>query len=92
MLADWRTAPIDERLRETLGFLRKLTLDPGAVTRDDAARVRAAGVSDDELADAVHVCVLFNLIVRIADALGFEVPEGEALERSAAGLLERGYA
>ena len=39
-LADWRTAPIDGRLRAALGFLEKLTLTPEAITAADAAAAR----------------------------------------------------
>lgn len=91
MLADWRTAPVDERLRVTLGFLAKLTLEPEAVGGADARAVLAAGVSAEALADAVHVCALFNMIDRIADALGFHVPEPEEFARVAPGFLKRGY-
>jgi hypothetical protein len=92
VLADWRSAPIDEGLRATLGFLQKLTLDPAGVEAVDVEEVRAAGVSDDALDDAIHVCVLFNIIDRIADALGFEVPDLEYSERVAPGFLAGGYA
>ena len=32
-----------------------------------AAEVRAAGVSDEAMVDAIHVAALFNMIVRMAD-------------------------
>jgi alkylhydroperoxidase family enzyme len=91
-LDDPDTAPIDERLRATLRFLRKLTLEPGSVGPADAQRVRAAGVSDEALEDAIHVCALFNVIDRIADALGFDLPEPEYWDRVAPGFLAGGYA
>ena len=67
MQRDWRTAPVTQELRATLGFLEKLTLHPADVTREDADAVRAAGVSDEALIDAIHVCALFSMIVRLAD-------------------------
>lgn len=91
-LEDWRTAPIDERLRATLGFLQRLTLDPEALGPGDVDAVRAAGVTDDALVDAIHVCTLFNVIDRIADALGFELPDPDYWERIAPGFLAEGYA
>ena len=54
--------------------------------------MRAAGVSDEALEDAIHVCALFNVIVRIADALGFDLPEPEYWDRVAPGFLAGGYA
>lgn len=92
MLADWRTAPVDERLRATLGFLEQLTLRPEELTRDDAAAVYAAGVSRDALVDAIHVAALFNMIVRMADSLGFEVPDEEYLAAGGPRMLAGGYA
>lgn len=92
MKADWRTAPVDERLRATLGFLEKLTLRPSELSRADADAVRAAGVTDDALIDAIHVCALFNMIVRLADALGWDVPSDEAFGARAEAMLEGGYA
>ena len=90
-LADWRTAPFDERMRATLGFLERLTLEPDAVGPGDVERVRAAGVSDEALADAIRVCALFNTIDRIADALGFDVPPDEYFALRAQPFLEGGY-
>ena len=92
MKRDWRTASIDERLRATLGFLEKLTLRPEELTSADADAVREAGVADDALADAIHVAALFNMIVRLADSLGWEVPPLEAFRERADAMLTSGYA
>jgi alkylhydroperoxidase family enzyme len=90
--SDCRTAPVSEKLRATLGFLEKLTLRPAEITRDDAEAVRAAGVSDDALVDAIHVCALFSMIVRLADSLGWDVPSFESFAARADGMLASGYA
>jgi alkylhydroperoxidase family enzyme len=92
VLADWRTAPVSDGVRATLGFLKKLTLTPEELGPVDAAAVRAAGVSDEALADAIHVCALFNIIDRIADALEFHVPPRKESERIAPRFFARGYA
>lgn len=73
-LSDWRSADIDAKLRATLGFVEKLTLSPDQVASSDAAAVREAGVSERAMIDAIYVCVGFNVINRIADALDFRVP------------------
>ena len=52
----------------------------------------AAGVTRDALEDAIVVCALFNMIVRLADSLGFEVPPYEAFLDRADAMLESGYA
>lgn len=92
MLADWRTAPIDERTRAMLAFLEKLTLTPDALTAADVVPLRAAGLGDAAIEDAIHACVLFNVYDRLADALEFAIPDQEGFEQSAARLLSRGYA
>jgi hypothetical protein len=46
----------------------------------------------EAIEDAIHVCAVFNIYDRVADALGFEVPEPAAFDRSAISLLRRGYA
>lgn len=91
VLLDWTTAPIDERLRATLGFLRKLTLEPDALTGADAAAVLATGTSPQALEDAIVVAAGFNAIDRVADALGFEVPDAAGFEASGRSLLRFGY-
>ena len=91
MERDRRTAPVSERVRATLGFLEKLTLRPEEVTRDDAEAPRAAGVSDEALVDAIHVCALFSMIVRLADALGWEVPSFDSFAERADQMLATGY-
>ncbi len=90
-LADYRTAPIDERLRATLGFLEKLTLTPDQVGPDDAAALRAAGLSDDAIDEAIYVCFCFNVMDRIADALDFRLNDARGLKWAARILLGPGY-
>ena len=92
VLADWRTAPIDEPLRATLGFLEQMTLRPDELTAADADAVRSAGVSDTALRDAIHIAALFNMIDRMADSLGFEPPGEEYLTAGAPRMLAGGYA
>jgi hypothetical protein len=75
-----------------LGFLEKLTLRPDEIGPADAEAVRAAGVYDGALRDAITVSALFNMIVRLADSLGWDVPSPERLSRRAPAMLEGGYA
>jgi alkylhydroperoxidase family enzyme len=68
-----------------------MTLRPGELGPADAEAVRAAGVSDQALEDAIHVCALFNMIVRLADSLGWDVPSPEAFAARAETMLAAGY-
>jgi alkylhydroperoxidase family enzyme len=83
---------VNERLRATLGFLEKMTLRPEELTAGDPDAVRAAGVGEDALVDAIHVAALFNMIVRMADAVGFELPDDAYLSAAGPRMLESGYA
>jgi alkylhydroperoxidase family enzyme len=91
VLVDWESAPIASGLQATLGFLRKLTLEPWDISAEDVRTVQAVGVSDEAIADAIYVCVLFSIIVRVADALGVEALSDEMFEQGAAYIVERGY-
>lgn len=91
-LRDFRTAPIGERLRAMLGYLHKVTLEPDAIGVDDVAPLRACGISDEAIADAVHICAAFQIYDRLADALGWHVPAEPRFWTSQARYLFRsGY-
>lgn len=92
VLADFRSAPVDDRLKATLAFLKTLTLAPERLTPDDARRVLRAGVSAEGLTDAIAVASLFAIITRYADALDFEIPTAPEFDRAGEMLLRRGYA
>ena len=78
-----------------LGYLEAVTVRPGDVRPEDAQAVRAAGVSDQAIVDALLVAAYFNLIDRLADSFGF-VPIShtlglDGLLRHEAEFLARGY-
>jgi len=81
VLADWRAAALDDKLRATLGLLEKVTLTPGELGPDDMAPVRAAGVSDQAIAEALYVAFVFNVMDRLADAFDFDLPAAHNLQR-----------
>ena len=90
-LADLATAPISEPLRATLGLLRKVTKDHGAVGVDDIRPLLALGVTRAQIADALNVCFAFNVINRLADTFEFFVGSDAAFDAGARHLLKRGY-
>ncbi|HEY3816841.1 MAG TPA: hypothetical protein VGL81_06715 [Polyangiaceae bacterium] len=90
VLADLETAPIEEPLRATLRMLRKLAREH-AVDADDMRGVLAAGVSREQIENALAVSFAFNTIGRLADAFGFFRPGPKAFEAGAKYLLSRGY-
>ena len=90
VLADLDSAPIEEPLRATLRMLSKLTRE-GKVGGEDMRHVLSAGVSRQQVQDALAVCAAFNTTNRLADAFGFEVLRPEGFEAGAKYLLKRGY-
>ena len=91
VLADLASAPIDDKLRATLAFLRKVTREPDKLTADDVRALRAKGVTRQQIEDALNVCFAFNVITRLADTFEFEVGPQSAFDAGATHLLKRGY-
>ena len=90
VLADLESAPIEEPLRATLRMLGKLTAE-GKLSAADMREVLSAGVSPQQIKDALAVCAAFNTTDRLADAFGFAVLSPEGFEAGAKYLLKRGY-
>lgn len=91
VLADYRTAPIDEKLRAMLGFLETFTQRPDELTAADVRAVLATGVSREAMRDAMYVAFLFNTYDRLADTLGWELPEQSYYPKAGRFLLKKGY-
>ena len=90
VLADLDSAPIEDGLRATLRMLGKLTRE-GKADAGDMREVLSAGVSRQQVEDALAVCAAFNTTDRLADAFGFELLSPEGFEAGAKYLLKRGY-
>lgn len=68
-----------------------MTLRPDDLTPESAEAAYAAGVSRGALRDAATICALFNMITRLADSLGWDVPDPDRLASRAPAMLEGGY-
>jgi alkylhydroperoxidase family enzyme len=93
VLDDYRTAPIDGRLRATLALLEVMTLTPSRLDLADVRRALDAGASRQAIAEALEVAFLFNIYDRLADTMGWDVPalEGGYYQTAARRLLKYGY-
>jgi alkylhydroperoxidase family enzyme len=91
VLENWRTAPVNQKLRKALGFLEKLTVSPSEVTPEDIESVRSVGVSDKAIEEVIHVCFLFSVMDRLADAFGFDMPTAKDFQRGGLVLYSFGY-
>lgn len=91
MLADWRAAPVPERVRAALSLLEAMTLRPDELTAADVQPLLDAGVSEEGVVDALYVGLMFNLIDRIADSMGFLAVSEKEYGKSADRLLRYGH-
>ncbi|HEX2778037.1 MAG TPA: hypothetical protein VHM30_00960 [Gemmatimonadaceae bacterium] len=91
VLDDYRTAPIDEKLRAMLGLLEVFTLRPDEISAADVRHVLDAGVTREAIRDAFYVAFLFNVYDRLADTLGWELPEEGYYAKAGQFLLKKGY-
>lgn len=90
VLADLASAPIEDELRATLGMLGKLARE-GTLEVGDVRAVRAAGVSAQQIEDALAVGFAFNVTGRLANAFAYEMLDPEGFDAGAKYLLKRGY-
>jgi uncharacterized peroxidase-related enzyme len=91
VMADVGTAPISEPARAILPFVEKLTLEPENVGPADIEALRAAGLSDEAILDAIYVCAAFAIYNRVVFALGVEPMNPRQLQGISLMLLKVGY-
>jgi alkylhydroperoxidase family enzyme len=91
IVENYRTAPIDDKLRAMLGLLETFTLHPDQLGAGGVRTVLDAGVSREQVRDAFYVAFLFNTYDRLADTLGWELPDERYYPKAGRTLLRRGY-
>ncbi len=79
------TAPVSEKWRAILRFVKKLTLTPSAMANADAEAVLAEGWDERALHDAILVCCRFNFMNRLSLGHGLD-PEGVSPDVRAANM------
>ena len=85
------TAPLGARIRPLLGFVRKLILDPNAMTQADADAVFAVGWDEKALHDAIAITGRAAFMHRIVQGFGFTPLSAEEAARRAKERAELGY-
>jgi len=74
-----------------LKLLERFTLEPDQLTSDDVRAVLATGVRREAVRDAFYVAFLFNTYDRLADTLGWELPDARYYPKAGQFLLKKGY-
>lgn len=74
-----------------LGLLVTFTLHHDELSPDDVRAVLDQGVSREAIRDAFYVAFLFNTYDRLADTLGWELPEDRYYPKAGRFLLKFGY-
>ncbi|HZB85128.1 MAG TPA: peroxidase-related enzyme [Gaiellaceae bacterium] len=64
--------PLDARRRALCDFARKLTLRPAEMAAGDVEALRAYGLSDAAVSDAIQVVAFFNYVNRVVTAVGVD--------------------
>lgn len=76
---DLAAAPVSPAERELLSLVELLTKHAYRCQPDDIERLRAAGWTDPQIAEAVYITALFAFFNRVADAFGLDDPHYELL-------------
>src|SRR3990170_6488371 len=75
---DYRKADLSPRERALCDFAVKLTHLAAEVEQADIDALRAQGLDDAAISDAIQVVGYFNYVTRVADGIGIDdEPEGE---------------
>ncbi len=69
---DYRKADLSPRERVLCDFAVKLTHLAAEVDASDIDVLRAQGLSDTDVSDAIQVIGYFNYVTRVADGVGIE--------------------
>jgi uncharacterized peroxidase-related enzyme len=88
--ADFRHAPISERLRALLVIAGKVQQGGRRVTEEDVARARKQGADDKAIHDTVLIAAAFCMFNRYVDGLATWTPDDPAVYARTGEKLARG--
>ncbi|HJP60100.1 MAG TPA: hypothetical protein VJ865_08870 [Gemmatimonadaceae bacterium] len=74
-----------------LGLLETFTLHHQQIRASEIHAVIEKGVTREAIRDAFYVAFLFNVYDRLADTLGWELPDPRYYARAGRFLLKKGY-
>ena len=74
-----------------LGLLETFTLHPEQLSASGIREVLGVGVTREAVRDAFYVAFLFNTYDRLADTLGWQLPDERYYAKAGRFLLKKGY-
>jgi len=91
VLADYRTAPIDDRQKALFAFIEKMNEQSNSIRAGDIDRLKATGWSEEAIYDAITVCALFRFYNAWIDATGVHDLPAAAYALSGKRMAAEGY-
>jgi len=91
LVDDVDTAPVPDKFKPILLFIKKLTLEPSKLVQSDADAVFAEGWSERALHDAIAVCCEFSFMNRLMMGHGIEPLPAEIASKRAKERVKYGY-
>lgn len=91
MLADYRSAPIDDQWKALFAFIERMNAESHTLQPADIAKVTDAGWSEEAIYDAITVCALFNFYNKWIDATGVSDMPAASYAMSGERMAEHGY-
>lgn len=86
------SAPVDDKLKPVLKYVKKLTLTPSKIVQGDAQAIFDAGWDDQALVDAASISACASFFNRFVDGVGVDVSAEVARDTGATVLPTIGYA
>jgi uncharacterized peroxidase-related enzyme len=90
-IRDMEGSALPESDKTMLRFVRKVTLDSGAISASDIAMLHSGGWEDTSIYYAIAACALFNFYNRFVSANGVKPVSDEAFRRFGRRMAEHGY-
>jgi uncharacterized peroxidase-related enzyme len=92
VLEDPETSSLNEKEKALLRFVRKLTLDSGAIIEADVEALKCEGWDEAAIYYAIYGCALFNFYNRFVSGNGVRLVSDAAFRRLSERMARNGYA
>jgi alkylhydroperoxidase family enzyme len=91
MLEDLEKAPLSEKIRPLMFFVKKLMINPASIAQEDVDSVMTVGWNEQALQDTKSITSRADFMQRIVHGHGFTPMPRSVAERHAHSRVEKGY-